>query len=447
MTGVPPINDVDQFPGTILMGAQSRLLPYRIPLRFFVAAAVFHLAAWVLLATGHQEVTWFVGGPGLALAALHALTLGVLVMTAMGASLQLLTVATGVALNSLVPVEIATWTFIPATAVLIAGMTLGDTMLMAIGGVVTVGALLLFSWVLADIFRRSLSLKHVIAHGWAALACLLLLGLTGLGLIFDFDYGFLGEGYWPGHTGTGIAHAILGAFGFMGLLALGFSYVLVPMFALSGAPNRKAVKAALVLVITALLVGATGALSGHGPAVAVGVLLGLAGIGLHLGLMVRSLRDGMKKRLGLSFVMVRGAWMLLPLALFLASLAAIADWDINMAGIAGFLLVFGWLLTFLIGILQSILPFLASMHAHNLRLRPPRLADMGHPRITLRGHAACHGIALMAVTIGMMVDDEILILAGGGVGTLGALFFLWFSLGVAWHLARFHARAVDEPNP
>lgn len=442
MTAPPPLNDVDQFPGTILMGAQSRLLPYLVPTRFFVAAAFFHLAAWALLTAGHEEVAWFVGGPGLALASLHALTLGVLVMTAMGASLQLLTVATGVALNSLLPVEIATWMFIPGTAILVAGMAVGDSTAMAIGGFLAVGGLLLFSGIVADIFRRSLSLRHVILHGWGALICLVLLSLAGLVLVYDFEFAFLGDGFWPDHTGLGIAHAFLGAFGFMGLLALGFSYVLVPMFALSGAPDRKAVMASLGLVVVALAIGTIGALAGNGPALGIAAALGAGGIGLHLWLMVRALRDGMKKRLGLAFILVRSAWILLPLSLAVGGLAAAMDWDINLAGLFGFLVIFGWLLTFLMGILQNILPFLASMHAHNLRQPAPRLTVLGHPRFTLRGHALCHGAALLLVGAGITTDSEQLVLAGGLAGTFGALAFLWFTLAVAGRLATLHADAA-----
>ena len=56
MTARATSGDRHAFPGAILMGAQSRLLAYHIPLRFFVFAAVFHVLAWLLLAIGHGEV-------------------------------------------------------------------------------------------------------------------------------------------------------------------------------------------------------------------------------------------------------------------------------------------------------------------------------------------------------------------------------------------------------
>ena len=80
--------------GAFMGGAVSRLLPASIPFRFFGAAVVYHLLAWIALGADPQGVPRFAGGLGWPLAALHLVTLGVLAMTAIGASLQLLPVAT-----------------------------------------------------------------------------------------------------------------------------------------------------------------------------------------------------------------------------------------------------------------------------------------------------------------------------------------------------------------
>jgi len=80
--------------GAFLAGARNRLLPVSIPFRFFGAAVVFHVCAWLALGAGADAAATFMGGLGWPLAALHLITLGVLVSTAIGASLQLLPVAT-----------------------------------------------------------------------------------------------------------------------------------------------------------------------------------------------------------------------------------------------------------------------------------------------------------------------------------------------------------------
>ncbi len=426
------------FPGAILMGAQSRLIPYGIPLRFFITASMFHVVAWLLLALGHGDVAAYAGGPGVVLAALHALTLGVLVMTVMGASYQLLSVATGIAPKSLLPCRLSSWLYIPGTVVLVTGMFIGNTLVMLLGGVLVVAGLAVFAAVVGDIFRRSISLRATIRHGWAALVCLGLLAIAGLILIVDFDIGFLGAAALPDRQNMAISHAILGGFGFIGLLVMGFSYVLVPMFALASAPDDKVTGLSLGLVVAGLSFAVAGSLSGSVAALIAAAAIGLTGAVLHVVLMVRVLRTGMKKRLGLSFVMVRAGWLLLPLSIGVGGLAAVMPGDFNLPALFGFVLIFGWLLTFLTGILQRILPFLASMHAHKQGRRAPRLSEMGHQGVTLKAHAACHGAALVLVALGIATDTETLILLGGLTGSLGAAAFLWFAFGVGGKVVSFY---------
>jgi hypothetical protein len=79
---------------SFLGGAKSRLLPPSIPFRFFAAAAMFHVLMWLAMLIGADAAVSFRGGPGPPLAGVHLLTLGVLTSTAIGASAQLLPVAT-----------------------------------------------------------------------------------------------------------------------------------------------------------------------------------------------------------------------------------------------------------------------------------------------------------------------------------------------------------------
>ncbi len=426
------------FPGAILIGAQSRLITFHIPLRFFVAAGLFHVVAWLLLTVGYADVAGFTGGPGVVLAALHALTLGVLAMTAMGASYQLLGVATGVVMASLVPARLSSWLFIPGTAVLVVGMAGGNSNAMLVGGTMVVAGMAVFAAVVGDIFRRTQALKTTVWHGWAALVCLGLLAAAGLILIADFESGFLGTPAFPDHTNLAGGHAILGGFGFMGLLTMGFSYILVPMFALSPAPGDRLAKLSLGLVLAGLATAVAGALAGRADAVVLAAAIGMAGIALYLWLMAGALRAGMKKRLGLSFVMVRASWLLLPVSIILGGLMAMDFGNFNLPALFVFIMIFGWLLTFLTGILQRILPFLASMHAHRLGKRAPRLSEMGNQGISLKMHAVCHGAALLLVSVGIVTDEEKLILAGGLSGILGAAAFLWFTLGVSRCVVSFY---------
>ena len=119
--------------GGFLPGAGSRLLPASLPFRFFGAAVAFHLLAWVALFAGAEAVPRFVGGLGWPLAALHLVTLGALAMTAIGASLQLLPVATRRPVGRAGMLAGLWWTFTAGVALVALGMGLALPKLLAAG--------------------------------------------------------------------------------------------------------------------------------------------------------------------------------------------------------------------------------------------------------------------------------------------------------------------------
>jgi hypothetical protein len=218
---------------SFLAGAKSRLLPASIPFRFFVTAAILHVVMWLVLLTDADHVTSFRGGPGPGLATAHLLTLGVLTTTAIGASVQLLPVATRRTIAAVWPVKLVFWLTIPGIVTLIAGMYTSRTGVLIAAAVITGVGLLLFAALLADNLRRARALAVVAAYGWGALCALVVLIGLGIWLAIDYETGALAD-----HGAVALAHMILGGFGFMGLLALGLSHVLVPMFALAAAPER-----------------------------------------------------------------------------------------------------------------------------------------------------------------------------------------------------------------
>ncbi len=409
--------------GGFLSDARARLLPVSIPYRYFAAAIVFHGAAWVALALAADQAVSFNGGLGPTLAAVHLLTLGVLAMTAIGAALQLLPVATGQGLTLVWAARLAFWLYLPGVIVLVYGMSEGRLAAVDGGGTLIVLGLGLFALAAGSSFARASDFGAVAAHGWASLVCLGLLALLALLLIADLRLGFL-----PDHYTFAVVHLVLGAYGFMGLLAIGFSLILVPMFALASAPASALGYRQLWLAAAALGLGAIGTLSGDAGALATACLLGLAAVGLHLTLMRQCLAQGMRKRLGLSFVLIKIAWALLPLSLVLG-LAVTLD----LAGPRGptlfaFVLLFGWLLTFLLAILQRILPFLAAMHAAASGPMP-LLSALGDER-WLKLHAAAHLGALAAVAVGILFDLAILVAAGAWLGAAGSVAYAWFAVSV-----------------
>jgi hypothetical protein len=415
---------------TFLVGAKSRLLPASVPFRFFACAAVFHLLTWLVLLVGASDAVSFHGGAGPALTAVHLLTLGVLTTTAIGASAQLLPVATRRPLAAVWPIKLTFWLVVPGLIALVAGMYTSRAGVLIPAATVTGIGLLLFAALLADNLWRARSLPVVAAYGWGALTALVLLVGLGVALALDYRVGAL-----SGHGAAALAHMILGGFGFMGLLAIGFSHVLIPMFALSAAPPKRPAFLGLGLAVGALMLGVTGALKDSTAWLTVAVLVGLAAAGLHLWLMQRVLATGMRKRLGLSFVLIRAAWAMLPATLLVGLAALYGLAGPNGPTLFGFLLIGGWLLTFLLGVLQRILPFLASMHAtRGAGGAPPMMSELA-ASTPLKVHVICHAAALADLGLAIAVDSATLLRIGSAVGLVGAAAFAWFTADVTRRLA------------
>ncbi|HEY0879092.1 MAG TPA: hypothetical protein VGE10_11640 [Zeimonas sp.] len=406
-----------------LAGATSRLLPASIPLRYFGAAAFFHLAAWVALAAGAASAARFAGGLGWPLAALHLVTLGVLAMTAIGASLQLMPVATRQPVHSTRLPAAIWWVYTAGVAGTTLGMGTGQAALLGAGAAAAIAGLLGYAGLTARNLVGARGMAGIVAHGWIALASLVIVVVSAASLAFAY----LG---WPlFDRGTALAlHVPFAAYGFMGMLALGLAYILVPMFALSPAPDEKRVRLSAALAALSLaLVLAAAAGSGAWVLPLRVVALAAAGVAvaLHLGLVLQALRTGMRRELGRSFRLVRTAWALLVASLALA-LAVVVAPDVPMlATLFGVVLVPGWLLTLVLGMMQRIVPFLASMHKPPGTKLPRTPSSLTADR-PLAVHYACHLCALALLVAAAIADSHWLVLAAALVGSVGAVAFLAF---------------------
>lgn len=419
---------------SFLGGAKSRLLPASIPFRYFSAAAFFHVLAWGALLIAADRLAGFTGGPGMVLAAIHLLTLGVLVMTAMGAAFQLLPVATRRPLAR-GPTGLCFWLLAPGTLALAHGMAslgrgVGAEPAMLAGGITVTAALAGFALVVGDNLRRAGDMPVVAAHGWAALLALVGFSALGLALAADFTTGFL-----PDHQAAALTHLVLAGFGFMGLLVFGFSHVLVPMFALSQVLPARLGWSQFWLASAACAVGGIAAWIASPVALAAASLIGLGAAAAYLWLMRAALRTGMRKRLGLSFLVIKLSWAMLVLCLLLGLAMAMGAPIPNGETLFGFVLLVGWLLTFLTGILQRIMPFLASMHTAGADGKPVLLSDLTAD-LPLRLHAACHFAALLLCSAGIVTDWTLLTRLGSAAGLAGALSFAAFAFLIVIRLRR-----------
>ncbi|MCC7325863.1 MAG: hypothetical protein IT521_03555 [Burkholderiales bacterium] len=423
--------------------AEGRLLPVSIPFRYFGAAVVYHVLAWIALLAGAADVPRFAGGLGWPLAALHLVTLGVLAMTAIGASLQLLPVAT------LQPVRAKRWAagiwwlYTPGVAALALGMGVPAPGMLAIGALAVVVALCVFAALFARNLWGAVGMPAVIAHGWIALISLLVVLTTACAL----------AGAYVGvpliARGTALAlHVAFATYGFMGMLALGLSYILVPMFALSAAPDARRALVSCALAAAALSLAAIAA-SGVAPATlrAVAIALGAAAVALYLHQMLTALRTGIRRELGNAFRLVRIAWAMLVASL---ALALAMTFDVPIDGTAmlfGLTLIGGWLLSFVLGILQRIVPFLASLHAVRGAGRRPTPTTLTATR-PLAIHFACHCVALALLFISVMVPVADIVRIAAATGTTGAIAFtIFFAIVLRRMTHAGGARKASAPAP
>lgn len=414
-----------------LGGAATRLLPASIPLRFFGAAVAYHLAGWLALAAGARAALDFVGGPGVALAALHLFTLGMFGMVAMGAGAQLLPVATRQPAIGPRALTWIWWVYTPGVALLTLGMGLVQPLPLGIGAAAVIVAFA--SW-------AALVLRHLVgARGMAGVMFLIWAALVALAVLLVTAAALAGLwlGWWaPDRAVLRGLHLLAGPFGFMGLLALGLSCVLVPMFALSEAPADRAQLAAGGLAAGALVLAGVAAFGTASlPLRLLACAAGGAAAVLHVLQMRRALREGMRKSLGRSMLLVKIGWGGLFAAVVLGAVLALGLPLPRGAAWFGLSVIGVWLLSTLCGMLQRILPFLGAMHAPPVRRRAPTPSALTHER-SLQVHFASHVAALALLALAIAFDSAWIAALGCAAGAAGAVAF-----------ASFYVRLLSRMRP
>jgi hypothetical protein len=412
------------FPGVDPGGAQQRLLPERIPMRFFGTAVACHVLAWGALAVVADELPTFAGGPGPVLASVHVLTLGVLVMTAMGASLQMLPVALGRPAPSPTACNVVYLLYLPGAALLVYGFAvIGETAIVA-GAALTFTAVALYVATVARVLWGAEGSRPVVLHLWAGFAALAFAAALALTLSLDYTRGFL-----PDHMRVALVHVTLGGYGFMGMFVLGFSQVLVPMFTITMVLGRRLAEGSLWTAVAGLGLAVVGLLADQPVVVGAALLAGLVAAGLHVRLMTETVRTRMRKRLGPEFVFLRASWVLLPASLLLGVGLLFDVLPDTGPALFGFILLYGWLLTLLLGVLQRIIPFLASMHTARTGGSPVAPSKLT-AETPLKVHLWCHFAGLPVVGAGIALDVAELVRAGAAVGAVGAGAYGWFAVTI-----------------
>jgi hypothetical protein len=412
----------------------ERLLSERIPVQFFGLALLAHLVFWLGLGLRGEEVLTYYTGNWAVLSVLHVLTVGVFLTVALGASLQMLPVALTMNAPKSFPCDLVFVCLASGGGLLIMGFEYVAVPYLQYGAFGLSLAVVIYVWMVVPMLR------HAVAHGHAraflAVAMLCLLGLVGAGSMIALNYasGFLDE-----PLAMTRSHAVLGSLGVMGFLVFGFSQILVPMLALArGSASRLPIAAWLcgLLALGCAVMSAwiENAFIQH---IAAGAFL-LAAV-FHVFDMRRFLANRMKRNLGTAFILIRASWGALCLSALIAWIGVLLpDWEAGPI-LVGWLVLVGWLLSVLTGVLQRIIPFLASMNAGRdggvpipvSRLTPERLFEI---------HVVAHLGAVFLGGLSIGFGWPWLMTGAAVLGAVGACVFLSAALTTGLRLRRLRQR-------
>lgn len=348
--------------------------PFSVPLRFFLTAPWFLVLAGLLVLWRGSEIFTSRWVPA-TLALTHLLTVGFLAQVMLGALLQMLPVVVGVVVPR--PRLIAALVHVPLTLgalVLAAAFLLSSPIGFQIAfGLLGVAFGVALVTMLSALWRAPVASATVIAMRCALFA---LLVTVGLGLLLA---GFFGWGWQLAVVKVTDGHAVWGLVGWVLLLVAGVAYQVVPMFQITPPyPARFgrgfAPLLALLLLVWSALLAAGWAVG----AVVVGAALALGSA--SFAVMTLRLLSQRRRKIGDPTLiywrtsmgcLLAGA--LLGLAIVLIPALALAP-QVDL--LLGILLVFGFAVGVINGMLYKIVPFLAWFHLQAQLFQRTKIPNM-----------------------------------------------------------------------
>ncbi len=340
--------------------------PISVPFRFFLTAPVFIvLAAAVLLWRG-PEVFDSRLSPA-ALAATHLFTLGVMAMVMMGAVMQMLPVLAG----SPIPLPRATAAIAHAalslgTPLLAAGFLVGAPWLLRTGAsALAIGFAVFIAAVATSLWRtrvRTDTSRAILAAAVSLLAT----------VVFGFALASgLGWGIALPNLSIRYLHPAWGMLGWLGLLAVGVAYQVVPMFQMTPAYPGPMTRyfAAAVFALLALWSGALWMTDGTGGPIADACALALAAGYVAFGAVTLALERRRRRRQPdalLHFWRAAMSSLIAANLLWAFRLVSPAHAPEALDVLIGLLALAGFAGSIINGMLYKIAPFLVWFHLRSL---------------------------------------------------------------------------------
>jgi len=334
--------------------------PFALPLRFFLTAPLFLLAAAGLIVFAPAALASRWTPPALALT--HALTLGFLAMAMLGALLQMLPVVAGAALPASRGVARSTHFLLAAgTAALMAGFLGADARALPAAMLLLGCGFAVFLAATAIGLLRAVTSATVTGMRLAALS----LGLT---ILLGMALATMRAGWWtPAKDEIFIAaHVVFGLFGWVLLLVIGVAYQVVPMFQITPPYPPRLMRWLAGVILGLLLLRAMAPLLPAAAGIALFAESGLAAGGLAFALVTLRLQSRRRRKLPdvtLDFWRVGMASLAASVAVWLLARLwpAWAGSDAYPL-LLGVLFIGGFAVSVVCGMLYKIVPFLAWFH-------------------------------------------------------------------------------------
>ncbi|SDG41958.1 MULTISPECIES: permease [unclassified Duganella] len=351
--------------------------PLSLPLRYFLTAPLFAALAAAFLAWQGDAALLSRWSP-LTLAITHLMVLGCLSMTMIGAMLQMLPVVAGIEVPRAYPVGAVVHICLCAgTLALAGGFWLGSPVLFRIAMALLLAGLMLF----AGACTVAMWQYHLPGSGAVVAGIRLALAALVLTMILG---GMLASAFaWPGMLQMPLQritnlHAMWGMLGWVGLLVVGIAFQVVPMFMLTE-PYPKFLTGAYSTWMFMLLGAASlsSGWSGPGELLHTAFLILLAsGYALFGAATLYLLARRKRPRADPTTLFWRTAMACLLAALGVWLWPATAPSSATPLA-AGVLLIGGFALSAVSGMLYKIVPFLTWYHLQDMRgasnRRPPNI--------------------------------------------------------------------------
>jgi hypothetical protein len=414
-----------------------------LPLGFLAVAALAFALAALTLPWIAGELSGHYYHPRI-LALTHALTLGWITVTILGASYQLIPI---VLERPVWSERLGRWELAAVTVGMLG--VVGHMAIASWPGLVWSAGLVAIG-VFAHVTNTALTLRGL--ERWSFTAGMLAMGFTGLVLTTLFGAA-LGidhvRAFLPGDFYARLhAHVHLALLGWVLPVVLGVSSHVYPMFLLTPHPSRRVVAVqttGLALGVPAVVIGLLVA----PPLAAAGSLAIAAAVGAHVGWVVAVVRSSRRPAFdwALRFLVAGTAYLVAATAVGVALAFGVVSgprWALGY----GVLVLGGWASLTIVGMMLKIVPFLVWYRVYSPlagRAPVPGLADLrwaGTEAVAFVALTA--GVGTLAIAVGMA--DTTAIRAAAALVLVGALAFAATLVTTLHHLLPCPLRAAVRPS-